>query len=111
MSFLDTVLRAKTYLEGQGRVSLSALKLEFDLDDARLESLIEELVDIQQVAAREGKALSWVGSIHTESSTQPLRPRATPAASSEPAATPQPAEAEHRHHLALRGSTRRHSTS
>jgi hypothetical protein len=54
MGFLDTVLRAKTYLEGQGRVSLSALKLEFDLDDEVLEQLIQELVDIQQVAAREG---------------------------------------------------------
>ncbi len=59
MSFLDTIRRAKTYLQEQGRVSLSALKLEFDLDDARLESLIEELVDVQQVAAREGKVLSW----------------------------------------------------
>jgi class 3 adenylate cyclase/tetratricopeptide (TPR) repeat protein len=97
MSFLDTVLRAKTYLEGQGRVSLGALKLEFELDDARLESLIEELVDIQQVAAREGKALSWVGSVHTEPSTQQPRPWTTPAASSEPAAALQPADAEHRH--------------
>ncbi len=35
MSFLDTIRRARTYLQEQGRVSLSALKLEFDLDDAR----------------------------------------------------------------------------
>ena len=61
MSFLDTIRRAKTYLEEQGRVSRGALKLEFDLDDDRLESLIEELVDVQQVAAREGKVLSWIG--------------------------------------------------
>ena len=52
MSFMDTVRRAKTHLQEQGRVSLSALKLEFDLDDARLESLIDELVDVQQIAAR-----------------------------------------------------------
>jgi len=97
VSFLDTILRAKTYLEGEGRVSLSALKREFELDDEVLEELIQELVDIQQVAAREGKALSWVGSVHTESSTQQPRPRATPAASSKPAAAPQPADAEHRH--------------
>ena len=97
MSFLETIEQARAFLERNGRVSLSALKLEFDLDDARLESLIEELVDIQQVAAREGKALSWVGSVHTESSTQQPRPRATPAASSEPAAARQPAAAEHRH--------------
>ena len=45
MSFLDTVRRARNYLEEQGRVSLSALKLEFDLEDAPFESLIDELVD------------------------------------------------------------------
>ena len=57
MSFLDTVRRAKTYLEEQGRVSLRALKLEFELDDEQLEALVEELVDIQQLAAHEGNAL------------------------------------------------------
>jgi hypothetical protein len=61
MSFLDTIQRAKVYLEEQGRVSLRALKLEFGLDDEQLEVLIEELVDIQQVAAREGKAVAWMG--------------------------------------------------
>jgi len=97
MSFLDTILRAKTYLEGEGRVSLGALKREFELDDEVLEELIQELVDIQQVAAREGKALSWVGSIHSEPSTQQPRPRVTSAASPDPAAARRPADAEHRH--------------
>ncbi len=78
MGFLDTVRRAKTYLEEQGRVSLSALKLEFDLDDTRLESLIEELVDVQQVAAREGKVLSWVGAARAEASTREPGTRGTP---------------------------------
>ncbi len=78
MSFLDTVRRAKTYLEEQGRVSLSALKLEFDLDDARLESLIEELVDGQQIAAREGKVLSWIGAARAEASAPEPKTRATP---------------------------------
>ncbi len=96
MSFLDTIQRAKTYLEGQGRVSLSALKLEFDLDDARLESLIEELVDVQQIAAREGKVLSWIGAARAEASAPQPETRATPAASSEPAAARQDADAERR---------------
>ncbi|MEN8181687.1 MAG: AAA family ATPase [Myxococcota bacterium] len=61
MSFLGIVRRSKIYLEEQGRVSLSALKLEFELDDDGLEALVTELVDVQQVAAREGKLLSWVG--------------------------------------------------
>jgi hypothetical protein len=61
MNFLDTVQRAKSYLQEEGRVSLRALKLGFQLDANQLEALVEELVDIQQIAAREGKALAWMG--------------------------------------------------
>ncbi len=61
MNFLETVRRAKSYLQEEGRVSLRALRLEFQLDDDQLEALVEELVDIQQLAAREGKALAWMG--------------------------------------------------
>jgi class 3 adenylate cyclase/tetratricopeptide (TPR) repeat protein len=60
MSILETVGRAKAHLEEHGRVSLRVLKREFELDDEALEELVAELVDIQQVAAREGKALAWV---------------------------------------------------
>ncbi|MCP5067851.1 MAG: AAA family ATPase [bacterium] len=65
MSFLDIVRRAKAYLEEQGRVSLRALKREFDLDEETLGDLVDELVDVQLVAAHEGKILSWVGSTRT----------------------------------------------
>ena len=61
MSFLDTILRAKAYLEQQDRVSLRALRREVALDEDALEELVDELVDVQQVAARDGKALAWVG--------------------------------------------------
>ena len=61
MSLFDTVARAKSYLREHDRVSLGALRREFDLDEDALEELIEELVDIQQVAARDGKALNWIG--------------------------------------------------
>ena len=78
MSFLDTVARAKTYLREHGRVSLRGLKREFELDDEALEELIEELVDIQQVAAREGKAIAWMGGTvqagGAESVAAPLAP-------------------------------------
>ena len=50
MSFLDTILRAKAYLEQQGRVSVRALRREFALD----EDALEELVEIQRVAMRDG---------------------------------------------------------
>ncbi len=61
MSFLDTVRQAKIYLAEQGRVSPRALKREFGLDDDVLDELVEELVEIQQVAVRDGRALAWVG--------------------------------------------------
>ncbi len=96
MSFLDTVAKAKTHLRENGRVSLGALKLEFDLDNARLESLIEELVDVQQVAAREGKVLSWIGVAQPEASTAEPERRVPPAASANLAPARQPADAEHR---------------
>jgi class 3 adenylate cyclase len=91
MSFLDTVRGAKNYLEEQGRVSLTALKLEFDLDDTRLESLIEELVDVQQVAAREGKVLSWIGAASTEATAEKPPTQGAPMAERDA-----PAEAERR---------------
>ncbi len=51
MSFLETVEKARAFLERNGRVSLSALRLEFGIDEAQIEALVEELVEIQQVAA------------------------------------------------------------
>jgi class 3 adenylate cyclase len=58
---------------------------EFDLDEDALEALVEELVDVQQVAARQGKTLAWLGrnmapeSIHPTEAAAPeaLRPRRT----------------------------------
>jgi hypothetical protein len=82
MSFLDTILRAKGYLEGQGRVSLRALRREFDLDD----DLFEELVDVQQVATREGEILSWIGSAAVDvadTSTTDAAPVREPAGAAE----------------------------
>ncbi len=96
MSFLDTIQRAQTYLEEQGRVSLRALQREFELDDEALDELVEELVDVQQIAAREGKLLSWIGAAPTEASAPEPETRAAPEVSSEPAPARQPAEAERR---------------
>jgi class 3 adenylate cyclase len=65
MSFFDTAARAKAYLREHGRISVGGLRREFALDDEGLEQLIEELVDVQQVAAREGKVLSWIAGAET----------------------------------------------
>ena len=63
MSFLETVERARAFLERNGRVSLRALQREFNLDDDALGELIEELVEIQRVAVRDGSALAWAGGV------------------------------------------------
>jgi class 3 adenylate cyclase/tetratricopeptide (TPR) repeat protein len=61
MSFLQTVERARAFLEKNGRVSLRALQREFGLDEDALEELIEELTEVQRFAVRDGNALARAG--------------------------------------------------
>src|SRR5262245_46172135 len=61
MSLAEGVQRARELLRRSGRVSLRLLRRELDLDDESLDLVVEELVDVQQVAAREGKVLVWIG--------------------------------------------------
>ncbi len=75
MGFLDTIDRAKAYLGEHGRVSLRALKREFKLDDDALEELVEELVDVQAVAVREGKVIVRVGAAPPKSPTAEMAGR------------------------------------
>jgi hypothetical protein len=58
VGFLETIASAKDFLRAHGRVSLRALQHEFGLDGDVLDELVEELVDVQQVAALEGKVPS-----------------------------------------------------
>ncbi len=55
MSFLETVEKARVFLERNGRVSLRALQREFELEAGTLDELIEELVEIQRVALLAGQ--------------------------------------------------------
>ncbi len=74
MSFLETVEQARAFLARNGRISLRALKREFGLDDDALEELIEELVEIQRVAVRDGRALASVtGGVRPPESPKPAR--------------------------------------
>ena len=61
MSLLDIVRQARRHLEENGRVSYAMLQREFGLDDDALAAVIDELVDVQGVATREAKVLSWTG--------------------------------------------------
>ncbi len=96
MSFVETIRRARDLLRAEGRISVGVLRREFDLDEDALDELVEELVDVQQVAAREGKVLSWIGAAPAEAPATEPETQSTPEASSEPAAAPQAAEAERR---------------
>ena len=91
MSFIETIERARAALERNGRLSFRALKQEFQLDDEALELLAEELVDVQQVAAREGKILAWLGAATPERSI--AAPAATPVTETAALQTPRPASA------------------
>jgi class 3 adenylate cyclase len=66
LSFLETVRRARSHLMEQDRVSLRALEREFELDAEALDELVGELVDVQQVAVRDGPVLAWVGPARSE---------------------------------------------
>ena len=87
MSFLETVARAKNYLQEHGRVSLRALKLEFELDDEQLEALVEELVDAQQVAALEARSSRGSAERARSPRRSPQAPRALPNPSPPPKAS------------------------
>jgi class 3 adenylate cyclase len=51
VTFLETVAQARALLERNHRVSLRALAREFELEGDALDELVDELVDVQQVAA------------------------------------------------------------
>ena len=61
MKLLDVIREARVHLRENGRVSLRMLRRQFELDDDSLDEVIEELVDVQQVARQEGNLLVWSG--------------------------------------------------
>jgi len=89
-SFLETVAQARETLRENGRVSLRALQREFDLDDGALADLIEELVDVQQVAERSERVLAWCGEAEPAA---PARTQKPAAETSEPPPAVEPASA------------------
>ena len=71
MKFSNIVDQASERLQRTGRVSYRALKWDFDLDDATLDDLKEELIDIREIAIdKDGKMLVWTGEQPIVSSQQ-----------------------------------------
>ncbi len=92
MTFSEVIEQASDLLQRKGRMSYRALKREFDLDDAALDDLKDELIEIQELAVdRDGKMLVWTGD--QESTREELRPPAEQPVTT-PATEAHPPEAE-----------------
>ena len=63
MSFVAKLQRAREVLEQQKRLSTRALSREVDTSGEELEELITELIDVQQVARRDGTVLVWTSDL------------------------------------------------
>jgi class 3 adenylate cyclase len=66
MTFYEMLEQVIALLQRHGRLSYRALKVQFELDDDRLDLLKEELIDIQHVAQdQDGRMLVWTGGTET----------------------------------------------
>ena len=73
MDFYEVLDQILTLLRGRGRVTYRALKRQFNLDDALLEDLKEELIYGQQLAVDEdGRVLVWTGQVDKASASSQL---------------------------------------
>src|SRR5712664_1737917 len=62
MTFDDILAQVIDLLKSQGRVSYGAIKRRYNLDDAYLEDLKDEIIHAQRIATDEdGRILVWVG--------------------------------------------------
>ena len=74
MTFEEILNQAMALLQRQGRVSYRALKRQFDLDEAYVEDLKLELIEVHQVAVdQDNTMLVWTGG-----AAVPPPPAATP---------------------------------
>src|SRR5919201_752133 len=75
MDFYDVLDQVLDLLRHQGRVTYNALKRQFDLDDACLQDLRDEIIEAQRLAVDENdRVLVWTGDVAT-----PPPPAAAPA--------------------------------
>ena len=85
MEFYEVLDQVVSLLQQRRRVSYSALKRQFGLDDAYLEDLKVELIEVlEQAADKDGKMLVWTGdgeifSTTPHTPTQPQPPSQPPA--------------------------------
>ena len=86
MDFVAVVDQVVALLRQRGRVTYSTLKRQFQLDEAALEDVKNELIEGQRLAVDEpGNVLVWTGE---PEATAPAAPAGTPAPA--PLPTPHP---------------------
>ena len=62
MTFQEVLAQVLTWLEHDKRLSYRALQRQFGLDEAYLEDLKLELIEVKQLAVdQDGKMLVWTG--------------------------------------------------
>jgi TOMM system kinase/cyclase fusion protein len=96
VDFVAVVDQAIALLRQRGRLTYRTLQLQFQLDDAHLAALADELIAGQRLAADEaGRVLVWTGDASPPASpaSVPASPASVPAP---PPAAPAPPEAERR---------------
>ena len=75
MTFYEMLEQVIALLQRHRRLSYRALKVQFELDDDRLDLLKEELIDIQHVARdQDARMLVWMGGTETSPSISALAP-------------------------------------
>src|SRR5262249_4221199 len=86
MTFDDILDQIIALLKRQGRVSYSALKRRFDLDDDYLKDLKDEILYVHPVIDDEGRGLVWTGDTAStqEVATHPVQTPQQPAAQEQP---------------------------
>ena len=106
MTFEEILDQAIAMLQRRGRLTYGALKRQFQLDDAYLEDLKDELIEGQRLAVdEEGRVLVWTGRADVPSLTTPPTPQLGPPPTTSdvqpmrilpPPAAPQSPDAERR---------------
>ena len=104
MTFDEILAQIIELLQRQGRVSYSALKRRFDLDDDYLNDLKDELLYVHPVRDDDGRGLIWTGDMangpavapQPAQTTQPPAVPAQPASQVAPLSPAPPPDAERR---------------
>src|SRR5262249_47721590 len=90
MTFDEILTQIIDLLKRQGRVSYSALKRRFDLDDDYLNDLKDEILYVHPVRDDEGRGLVWAGNVEGTMGTPAPPPQAIPAPLTQETASVQP---------------------